>query len=939
MISETNERRSKPRKTVSFAVSDQFYIIEYQEPIFIEGGSDYPVNNDIESMISGDETSTSHVSFDALDKLSAGTAFDTTTFNAFPRRLSAESVGPAGFSMDDVIQKLLNIQACSAARRDSISSLDSSVDSSSDSSCLVQSISEGEGVVNEEDGVDDGDRALSPEDSTSLLNECLDSKVQRVTSDSVIGAGPCLFVEDIEHGVQSPHSKSESLISSGKDMNITAGLPPEFLIELAATPRRDCSSQFHLSPAGSNNHLLCMECDASPTDTTPLTVSSSAKEGIGSSFNAGPTGRAPLVQSGIGQLQQVSATQFRRRERLRRHQSVAIDMAKGVEKYCKWRLLFNSLLLWLLLPALTCSIMYGVVPYDYFIKNDPNKSNANVEAIVPSTVWAVTLLPWLLVMSAAAGLSLEIYSLTISQIELGVVTWEESPTAYAWAGLGAVGASMAMQSLLFTFFGVGHMGSWIAIICTGFLVIIAVLFRMFLIARQFCSIESRISFRKCVMGILVLLVGGSIAYTEFAILYSQFSIASGHAVGYLLALIFPLLKSFLACLVENCPSTRWGGHRDGLCAGSIVTIVAAVWHGVFGCLIIATCTVQGQYVVLAIVEFIIEGIALMEMLTLPAHTPSSLALEDLNSLVDVRLKCKNGNKNPLQSQSSTSWKSKTSVSPDSRNNESLISMEKGLKERSDSMLSSESRSNRWSQVRRQVSFNWTRSTSCTSNLTSSKGSRKIVHPYVNLLSKIRRKRLRTEEDNSREIVLATWLSVTWVAGILTPIAFLICSTVVSVGWNRRLFALEIIDDNKYNDIFALASISDWEIRSSLHRIWSLNVFDHTGPSKVVTSLLSISLYHLILMLIGSSLLSNFCLGSDKSQRYREEEKLAEIEVGRTNNNNNRAENAAADSSFDIWGVYNTLLEYHFNTIALSTIMTMAVVFSVVFPWYGMNSSF
>ena len=44
-------------------------------------------------------------------------------------------------------------------------------------------------------------------------------------------------------------------------------------------------------------------------------------------------------------------------------------------------------------------------------------------------------------------------------------------------------------------------------------------------------------------------------------------------------------------------------------------------------------------------------------------------------------------------------------------------------------------------------------------------------------------------------------------------------------------------------------------------------------------------------------------------------------------------------SKDIFGLINALLEYYFNTIALGAILTMAIVFSVIFPWYGMNTAF
>lgn len=62
---------SKLKRIVSFSNIDKFHYTEWQEPEPIdEGGAN------IESMISGDDDSSSHVSFKTLDKSSAGKTYN-----------------------------------------------------------------------------------------------------------------------------------------------------------------------------------------------------------------------------------------------------------------------------------------------------------------------------------------------------------------------------------------------------------------------------------------------------------------------------------------------------------------------------------------------------------------------------------------------------------------------------------------------------------------------------------------------------------------------------------------------------------------------------------------------------------------------------------------------------------------------------------------------
>lgn len=61
----------KNENSVTFSNDIKYYFTEWQEPIINEGDDNFQYL-DIESMISGDEDSSSHVSFNTLDKSTAG---------------------------------------------------------------------------------------------------------------------------------------------------------------------------------------------------------------------------------------------------------------------------------------------------------------------------------------------------------------------------------------------------------------------------------------------------------------------------------------------------------------------------------------------------------------------------------------------------------------------------------------------------------------------------------------------------------------------------------------------------------------------------------------------------------------------------------------------------------------------------------------------------
>ena len=221
-------------------------------------------------------------------------------------------------------------------------------------------------------------------------------------------------------------------------------------------------------------------------------------------------------------------------------------------------------------------------------------------------------------------------------------------------------------------------------------------------------------------------------------------------------------------------------------------------------------------------------------------------------------------------------------------------------------------------------------------------------------------RLRTPDDDIIELRLATWLGMTWVTGILTPIAFLFCCTLFSCGPNRDLFgpSVSVFRHNSASGNGPLFNTkSDIEIIGLYNRMWSLNVFKMSsdedmknryfdspnlwlsstlslqpGLNELVGKLLAISFVHILTFISGSFWLK-YGSNGDVMRQYTQSGSGSKTRNDFTDSENNHR------PSKDIFGLMNALLEYSFNTIALGAILTMAIVLSIVFPWYGMNSSF
>lgn len=941
-VVESVKKAGKAKKTVSFAENNQFYEIEYQEPIE-EDDREYSVNNDIESMISGDETASSHVSFSALDKLSAGTAFDTTTFNAFPRRLSLESVGPAGFSMDDVIQKLLAIQNAAESTRMEMIDLEhtNTSDPANDDATT-------DDAVSEHDASDDDEYDNSQRVHPALMLELPDRKVlPRLSLDSIIGCNtlrhnsdPRRCQDDSKRDLSNSHTPeilaecnpirlSMELIISGvsSKRNSTDTPSPGLLdAQVVATPRRAPSDSRRastdiplpiISPVG----------DLSPDSTQDFSGTSS--------MPMSPSYQSQSSQISGGQFKaiqtsQLSAAQFRRHERMNRHMSVATDMANGVEKYSVLKLLLNILFLWVILPAALCSSSFGIIPFDFFLNSSTEGAGDNVLNRLPGDVrgnsWAVTMVPWTLIMSCAALLSMEMYSSVITEIEFGVVLWESNLFLYFLTCTVAVVTSMTMQALIFSVASPGRAWNWLPEMIAGCLSVCGMLLYAFSMScratfpfRSVTSIETTRNFVLLLCGVFTLTCFGGAGYSVYAKLYTQCATVGNTAAGIFLAFLFPFLRLLITATVQGCPGFKWGPHKGYLCSGMSAPLISTFWHCVFSCLIVGTSSSSHQLITLAIVETFIQSLALMEILKLPSASTASRP-EQLDCRMSSSLKCKNELKNPLQRQVSASWTSKSSIAVDCS---SLRGHDTVLKGESDP-VSITVNNKRWLQ---------------TNSIKLKKSSGIGAATKRGILTFSTPPTLRSPADNIKEIQLTALLGMTWITGALTPLTFLICSAVLSAGWNKRLFAREILSSDRANYVAVAAGTSDWEVSAHLDRVWCINVTNsHGNTSDFTFKLLSLSAFHFMLLFIGLTLIgihkmSCRCTAPCSSQSL-------DIERGTEDSESDVGDDHGSRVSVTghMLGVLSALVEYHYRIIAFSSVFAMSIVLSIIYPWFGMNSS-
>lgn len=913
---------SRIRKSVSFAERNQFYLIEYQEPIATDDDHSLQNTTDIESMTSGDDISANVVSYDTLDRCSAGTALDTSDFNTFPQRLSMESSGPGGFSMDEVVRRLF-------AYQESIASPPESVEVSGYEQDSVEDVSTDDSLSDQR-AIGQISREAYPWRSKipplSMCASMIEDKwphaneaSERADTDSRLKS---FHISPPESAVDRipAHTLNEyggEIWSTGENIiNLLASGTPDVLdapLEWIADGRTSTS------PTISSRAQYVITID-----TTRPNVEDSRR--VGYDPNASPFKLTLRAQ--ISQSDKLSAAQLRRHGRVNKQLSIALDVSNGVVKYSMTKVLLRIFLLWMILPAGLCILSYGVIPYDYFdtsTKPDMGGSMpSRASDRVGSSIWAPTIVPWLLIMCCAASLSLEIYSYIVAEIEFGTVLWETSPRNYYVACFISVTFSICTQVIIFESNGAGSARNWLSVMVVGNTSIVAVLCFIYFTSRSTYllskspeSVEATKNFFRFLIGNFLLLGVSGVGYTLYAIIFAQFSSRNGNAVGIALAFVFPFLRLLLNATLQNCIGLQWGSKKGYLCAGRIVAILTSMWHGAFGCLIISTTSTIAQSVTFALVEILIQGRALSDIVKAPYIVDGN---DDLDLPVEGDVRLKGSNRSPSQLQMLSSWRSKGSVAIDSPSHINRdISLSRGTIGTIDFKNFKPQVGDR--PIKVDGNHSMSRETSVTIN--------------ANSLATQEFNRTRPRIDEAREIQLSNWLIITWTNGILTPLCFLACCAALSTGLNKRLFVLDVVKSDLSNFSDVLTRTSNWEIEAHLRRVWNLNIFNgKQGPSRLVYKLLLISVFHVILSFIGIAIMSahKLCLCSYACRLFPPINLKERDDVENQQYTRSRMHG-------DLLGLMSVLLENHYNILAISSVMTLSIVFSVVFPWYGMNCSF
>lgn len=900
------------RKSVSFAASNQFYLIEYQEPLVVDDDHSCQSSTDIATMISGDEISSNFVCYDTLDKLSAGTALDTSDFKTFPQRLSKGSSGPGDFSMDEVIRRLYAFQESTTSLLKSTELRDNEQsnigDKSTDQSLSFQQAS---GEISHDNISHDALPWGGKIQSLSLDNFTIEDNTasERAHTDRPKFfniSPPESAVERTPAHALTEH-KNHTIQPLEYDIPDVLGTTPQWIVDARAGNGPNASSS---APCGIT------------IDTTLPDISdyrSAVHRPHSSPFKLSQTAR-------ISPSDGLSPAQLRRHGRISKQLSKAVDISNGIVKYCLKRVIIRIVLIWIVLPAGLCILSYGVIPYDYFdnsTKLDMSSGalTARTSDKVVSSIWAPTLVPWILIMCCVGSLSIEIYSYVVAEIEFGIVLWTTRLRSHFFACIISVTFSICTQVVIFEADRAGSAWNWLAVMVMGVLSTSAVLCFVFLRSKSSTlskgspeSLEANINFIRFLLGNCLLIGVSGAGYTLYAVVFAQYSCNKGNAVGIALAFIFPFLRLLLNAALQNCKGIQWGSSKGFLCAGMVVAILSSMWHTAFGCLMIGASSTVAQCVTIALVEILIQGRALSDILRNPYLEEGKL---DLDMPVEGDLKMKGSNRSPQQPQISASWRSKGSIVVDCSSQCSRdILLGRGTIDFRNFALSSDC------PVKLEEGPSMSRETSITMNANS------LSTP------KLHRTRPRIEE--AREIQLNNWLVVTWTNGILTPLCFLACAAALTSGCNKRLFALEVVNADASNISSVLTNTSNWEIRAHLHRVWSLNTFNaKQGPSRLVYKLLLISAFHVILSIIGIAIMSTHKMYSFACKL------LSSIGLkGKAGTESEQSTSNRSDRTHgNFLGLMSALLENHYNIMAISSVMTLSIVLSVVFPWYGMNNSF
>ena len=699
----------------------------------------------------------------------------------------------------------------------------------------------------------------------------------------------------------------------------------------------------------------------------------------------------PITDDDID-FQASNGLRSRRQERLENHEAAGIDMAKGRERYLIWKLYFNVFLLWLLLPIIFCVIIYGVIPYDYAATVNHNgtsnnsslstvrnshvrilkaASNTDSDAVLSIDVWAVCMIPWILIMASASASAVQIYSTVISEVEFGVQIWQDSPLDYFRVAALAISAALAMQILIFSSWGPGHVRNWLCMIAVASGVVGILLQRMFYAKKDLhnktsMSEEKVDIFKRFMRGLFILFCISVVGFTIFTILYAQFAMSRGGSIGFLLATLFPFCRVVLHTIVERCPGVFWRDCKGGLCAGAIVTLVMSMWHGVFLSLIAACVASIQELIVLGAVELSLQLFVIYIISRLP---PPCATLKDAyNDAQSGRHACHNTSiKNSRLKNFGFEGRHKVAVNFDCDIEYGKDGKPCDLNEFDGTETEGVSSTALAAVNTGVLSIDEVYKGTKKSDLAMSFSNNHIrsfdnndIDVGTTALHKTSikgRGRMRTHDDDVYESRLATWLGVTWISGALTPLAFLICSALLSIGPNRRLFSAKV---NNWRSVGGplFGEVADIEVVAGHSRLWSLSIFDRDasdlhklmwsvpssvkgskysewGSTHLVGKMLCVSLAHMTMLVIG------LLWFSKRESKGKKEVVLLNLQRNTDIRFKESLNNGSNDSrtSCGLCGLMNALLEHHYNIIALSTVMTMAIILSVVFPWYGMNTSF
>jgi len=297
-----------------------------------------------------------------------------------------------------------------------------------------------------------------------------------------------------------------------------------------------------------------------------------------------------------------SAAHFRRVERLHRHLEICCDVMKGFEEFKKSSDVLRAwLLAWLAVPVFVIILGCGLIPYSEL--TDPS---------FPSTAHWRSLWLWALVMVVEASLMTEIVSSLAYEIEYGIVVREELPALFAKAVAAGVAAALTVQCIIFGSVPGGEplaeTKGWLAVETAGFVAIAAVLLRNF-DTHATPTPDTRLVLLQCCAGMAVLVLFAPVIFTVACALHAEYRASGAGAVGYIIAILFPLLRLALRHWVEAGKplGCNWGSSRGQLCADPLPTALLESWHAAFLCLLAATSATPGELAVMAAVQAVVVG--------------------------------------------------------------------------------------------------------------------------------------------------------------------------------------------------------------------------------------------------------------------------------------------------------------------------------------------